>query len=238
VRASVAREAALPSTTQPDLVAPRLKTTHGTLIAVNRDGSDGRTIEIADETFDIGRTDGSLNFNDDPYLAPRHVRLVVQGGKVVLRALDHVNGVFVRTQSCDLQPGDSFLVGKELLRYEPLAPEERDPPSLIEHGVRIFGSAPREAWGRLRQLTVAGTARDVWHLTRPELVLGREEGDVTFPDDEFMSRRHAAVKRVGARARLEDLGSSNGTFVRVRGDRTLEPGDLLRVGDQLLRFEP
>ena len=90
----------------------------------------------------------------------------------------------------------------------------------------------------LRQLTIAGTARDVWHLTRPELVLGREEGDVTFPDDEFMSRRHAAVKRIGNKARLEDLGSSNGTFVRVRADCELKAGDLLRIGDQLLRFEP
>jgi pSer/pThr/pTyr-binding forkhead associated (FHA) protein len=89
----------------------------------------------------------------------------------------------------------------------------------------------------LRQLTLAGTTRDVWHLTRPALVLGREEGDVTFPDDEFMSRRHAAVKRVGATTQLEDLSSSNGTFVRVRGERELVPGDILRLGDQLLRFE-
>jgi pSer/pThr/pTyr-binding forkhead associated (FHA) protein len=228
-----------PANTQPDMpAAPTIQPVHGTLVAVNRDGSDRRTIEIAAETFDIGRTEGSLNFADDPYLAARHARLVVQNGKVLLRPLDGVNGVFVRVPSCDLAPGDSFLVGKELLRYEPLGPEERDPPSLVEHGVRIFGSAPREAWGRLRQLTIAGTARDVWHLTRPELVLGREEGDVTFPDDEFMSRRHAAVKRVGTKARLEDLGSSNGTFVRVRADRELKPGDLLRVGDQLLRYEP
>ncbi|HXU71622.1 MAG TPA: FHA domain-containing protein [Polyangia bacterium] len=239
VRNTGARAAALPSTTQPDMpAAPKLQTTHGTLVAVNRDGSDGRTIEIAAETFDIGRSEGSLHFADDPYLAARHARLVVQSGKVMLRPLDGVNGVFVRVQSCDLAPGDSFLVGKELLRYEPLGPEERELPSLMEHGVRIFGSAPREAWGRLRQLTIAGTARDVWHLTRPELVLGREEGDVTFPDDEFMSRRHAAVKRVGTKARLEDLGSSNGTFVRVRADRELKPGDLLRLGDQLLRYEP
>ena len=76
----------------------------------------------------------------------------------------------------------------------------------------------------LRQLTIAGTARDVWHLTRPELVLGREEGDVTFPDDEFMSRRHAAVKRVGSKARLEDFGSSNGTFVRVRARSRAQAG--------------
>jgi pSer/pThr/pTyr-binding forkhead associated (FHA) protein len=239
VRASVSRGAALPSTTAPDLpAAAAIEPVHGTLVAVNRDGSDGRIIEIAAETFDIGRSEGSLVFADDPYLAPRHARLVVQNGKVILRPLDTLNGVFVRVQSCELSPGDSFLVGKELLRYEPLAAEERELPPLVEHGVRIFGSAPREAWGRLRQMTIAGTARDVWHLTRPELVLGREEGDVTFPDDEFMSRRHAAIKRVGSKARLEDLGSSNGTFVRVRADRKLEPGDLLRIGDQLLRYEP
>ena len=68
-------------------------------------------------------------------------------------------------------------------------------------------------------------------------MLGREEGDVTFPDDEFMSRRHAAVKRTGPRARLEDLNSSNGTFLRLRGDREVKAGDVLRLGDQLLRLE-
>ncbi len=230
------RPTALPTTTDPDM--PATTPSHGTLIAVNRDGSDGRAVEMTGDAFDIGRTEGSLNFAEDPYLAARHARILWQGGKPILRPLDGVNGVFVRVTTCELLPGDSFLVGKELLRYEPLALEERDPPSLVEHGVRIFGSVPREAWGRLRQLTIAGTARDVWHLTRPELVLGREEGDVTFPDDEFMSRRHAAVKRVGNKARLEDLGSSNGTFVRVRGDRELKAGDLLRVGDQLLRYEP
>jgi pSer/pThr/pTyr-binding forkhead associated (FHA) protein len=211
----------------------------GSLVAVNRDGTDGATVEVTGETFDIGRTDGSLNFAEDPYLAPRHARLLTAGGKVTLRPIDSVNGVYLRVHGAnDLAPGDQFLVGKELLRYEPLAAEERDPPSLVEHGVRFFGSSPREAWGRLRQLTVSGTTRDIWHLVRPELVLGREEGDVTFPDDEFMSRRHAAVKRVGAKAKLEDLNSSNGTYLRIRGDRELKPGDILRMGDQLMRFEP
>jgi pSer/pThr/pTyr-binding forkhead associated (FHA) protein len=211
---------------------------HGLLVTVNRDGSDGSTVEIASETFDIGRSEGSLNFGEDLYLAARHARLTARNGKVVLLGLDKVNGVFIKVQgACDLAAGDSFLVGKELLRFEPVTAEEREPTTLMEHGVRVFGTVPREAWGRLRQLTVAATTRDVWHLTRPELVLGREEGDVTFPDDEFMSRRHATVKRVGQKTRLEDLNSSNGTFVRVRGERELKSGDLLRVGDQLLRFE-
>jgi pSer/pThr/pTyr-binding forkhead associated (FHA) protein len=209
----------------------------GTLVSLNRDGSDGEMVRIVGDAFDIGRTEGSLRFADDPYLAARHARLVVQNGRITLRPIDTVNGVYVRITSCDLSPGDMFLVGKEVLRFEPMPSEERDPPALVEHGVRIFGSAPREAWGRLRQLTVAGTTRDMWHLVRPELVLGREEGDVTFPDDEFMSRRHAAVRRQGPRAKLEDLNSSNGTFVRVRGDRELKSGDVIRLGDQLLRLE-
>jgi pSer/pThr/pTyr-binding forkhead associated (FHA) protein len=211
----------------------------GTLVLVNRDGSDGRAVPMVGDQFDLGRTEGTLSFADDPYLAPRHARLTAAGGKVRLVPLDGVNGVYLRVEgTCELQPGDQFIVGKEVMRYEPLAPEERDPPSLVEHGVRLFGSAPREAWGRLRQMTVAGTTRDVWHLCRADVVLGREEGDITFPDDEFMSRRHATVRRaVGAKAKLEDLHSSNGTFVRLRGERELKPGDVVRMGDQLLRFE-
>jgi pSer/pThr/pTyr-binding forkhead associated (FHA) protein len=223
---------------------PRLDTmpdspTMGRLVTLRRDGSDGDVIDLVGPAFDIGRLEGQLRFADDPYLAPRHARFQLSGGRLVVQPLDTVNGVYVRVRGAvELQAGDQFLVGKEVLRFEPLAPEERDPPSLVEHGVRLFGSAPREAWGRVRQITVAGTTRDVWHLVRPEMVLGREEGDVTFPDDEFMSRRHVALKRAGARARLEDLGSSNGTFVRIRNERVLEAGDVVRMGDQLMRFEP
>jgi pSer/pThr/pTyr-binding forkhead associated (FHA) protein len=211
----------------------------GRLIAVRRDGSDGDVIPLNGETFDIGRTEGSLCFAEDPFLAPRHARLIAYGGVVRIRPLDPVNGVFLRLREPhDLQPGDVLYLGKELLRFETLGPEERDPPSLVEHGVRLFGSAPRESWGRLRQITCAGTTRDIWYLSRSEIVLGREEGDITFPDDEFMSRRHALLQRAGNRARLIDQNSSNGTYLRLRGDRELRPSDVLRMGDQLLRFEP
>jgi pSer/pThr/pTyr-binding forkhead associated (FHA) protein len=236
--AAVTKPAAAPAPYKPPLDTVVEAAAVGSLVSLNRDGSDGESVRIVGDAFDVGRTEGSLKFADDAFLAARHLRLVVQGGRVVLRPLDTVNGVYLRVHgSCDLQPGDQFLVGKEVLRYETLGPEERELTAMMEHGVRIFGSVPREAWGRLRQLSVAGTTRDVWHLVRPELVLGREEGDVTFPDDEFMSRRHAAVRRTGPKARLEDLNSSNGTFVRVRGDRELKSGDVIRLGDQLLRLE-
>ncbi len=210
----------------------------GRLVTVRRDGTDGEAAPITGETFDIGRSEGALRFSEDPFLAPRHARLVTVAGKVTVRALDTLNGVYVRIQGgCDLSPGDDFIVGKEMLRFEPVAETERESQAVFQYGTRLFGSYPRESWGRVRQISIGGTTRDVWHVARAELVLGREEGDVTFPDDEFMSRRHAAVRRAGEGTRLEDLGSSNGTFIRIRGDRALKNGDVLRLGDQLLRFE-
>jgi pSer/pThr/pTyr-binding forkhead associated (FHA) protein len=69
------------------------------------------------------------------------------------------------------------------------------------------------------------------------MVMGREIGDIIFSEDEFMSRRHAQVSYRSGRGQLEDLGSSNGTFLRLRGPHGLSSGDLIRLGDELLRFE-
>jgi hypothetical protein len=213
---------------------------HGCLVVLRPDGSDGDAYPVRIATFDIGRTEGNLTFVDDLFLAPRHARFTWSEEGLRVQSLDLVNGIYLRLREpCDLQPGDQFLMGKELLRFEPVMPEEREPSPIIEHGVRRLGTRSREAWGRLHEVSGAGTTRNLWYLTRSEFVLGREEGDMLFPDDEFMSRRHAMLRRGtgGGQARLEDLGSSNGTFIRIRGELLLAVGDVLRLGDQLLRVE-
>jgi pSer/pThr/pTyr-binding forkhead associated (FHA) protein len=58
-----------------------------------------------------------------------------------------------------------------------------------------------------------------------------------------VSGRHAAVFRQSGRWMVRDLGSSNGTWVngtRLKGDRALSPGDVLRFGSggPQLRFQP
>lgn len=210
----------------------------GRFVVLRRDGSDGDVLTLSGESCDLGRSTHRC-FADDPYLAPRHLRLSPVGGGVRVRALDSVNGVFWQLREPhELQTGDVFFVGRELIRFELLLGDERDQPAVSEQGVRVLGSIPRESWGRLRQLTTAAVSRDVWHLSRAEILLGREEGDIVFPDDEFMSRRHALVSRLGGKVRLEDQNSSNGTYVRLRGDRDLMPGDVIRLGEQVLRYEP
>jgi pSer/pThr/pTyr-binding forkhead associated (FHA) protein len=210
------------------------------LVAVHRDGSDGERHPLVEDSVDIGRTEGTLLFADDRYLAARHARFERRQGDAVLTPLESTNGVYYRLRPGEivsLADGDHLLLGKEVLRFEVLEPEERNLGPALQHGVRLFGSPVRPAWARLRELVQSGLSRDIHHLVSVEVTLGREEGDLCWSDDEFMSRRHARLVNRDGRFELVDLESSNGTFVRVRGERALRRGDVLRVGDQLFRFE-
>jgi pSer/pThr/pTyr-binding forkhead associated (FHA) protein len=207
------------------------------LVAVRRDGSDGESYLLPGEQVDIGRSEGDLHF-DDPHLAPRHARISLRAGQHLITPLETRNGIYRRiSQPAELADGSLILVGKQVLRFEFLSDIEKTLRPAVEHGVVLFGTPVKAPWGRLRQLTSSGTSRDVFHLTRSDLVLGREQGDIVFSDDEFMSRRHALLQFRDGRALLTDLGSSNGTFVRLTGQHALAPGEMIRLGDELLRFE-
>ncbi|MEM9490376.1 MAG: FHA domain-containing protein, partial [Myxococcota bacterium] len=115
--------------------------------------------------------------------------------------------------------------------------DERAAPSLVRHGVALFGSPPRRPWGRLIECLATGGIRDIRHLWKDEIIIGREDGDILYRDDAFLSRRHAVLTQSEGRCMLQDLDSSNGTFLRLRGPAAVGPGDHLRLGDQLVRFE-
>src|SRR6202044_2190325 len=103
----------------------------------------------------------------------------------------------------------------------------------------LFGCPPVARYARLSQRTVEGVTRDVFYIRKAETVLGRESGDIVFTEDPFLSRRHAAIRleREPRRFLLTDLGSSNATFIQVRGEVALEPGDQFRIGQQLFRVD-
>lgn len=71
-------------------------------------------------------------------------------------------------------------------------------------------------------------------LERPVLTIGREEGDVVLGGDTAASRLHAQVTLEDGRVFVEDLGSTNGTWVnqhRVGRRVELHRGDWLQVGE-------
>jgi pSer/pThr/pTyr-binding forkhead associated (FHA) protein len=211
------------------------------LVAILKDGSDGRTFAIHEEQTDIGRTEGHLVLSDDPYLSPRHVRIVHRGGdQLTLRDLGSVNGVYVRLREpADLHDGDMILLGQQVLRFEVLSEGEMSLGPATQGGVLVFGTPEVPRIARLVQYTTEGVGRDVHYLWRDETVIGREQGDIVCTDDPFMSRRHAAITidRRGRRFVLRDLGSSNGTALRIRGEHVLRPGDQFRIGRHLFRYD-
>jgi pSer/pThr/pTyr-binding forkhead associated (FHA) protein/ketosteroid isomerase-like protein len=77
----------------------------------------------------------------------------------------------------------------------------------------------------------------VFDLTQAEISIGRELYN-DFPiDDRALSRRHARLRLEAESYILEDLGSTNGTYVngaRLEGERILQPGDEISVGEKVL----
>jgi len=72
-----------------------------------------------------------------------------------------------------------------------------------------------------------------------EVAIGRQDGDLVLEDPE-VSRRHAVLRRSGESVIVEDLESTNGTFVngeRIRGPITVGAGDQVRVGRTTLEIE-
>ena len=209
----------------------------GRMISVLPNGRDDTVYWLEDDQVDIGRKQGHIRI-DDPQLAPLHARLNISLGGAMLTPLERRNGVYLRLRSSlELKDEDHILVGRQVLRFEVLPEHERHPRPATEDGVVLFGTPAPAAWGRLRQLMASGLGRDVYHLSRSEIALGREQADLVFADDEFLSRRHAQVTIVNGKPVLKDLGSSNGTYLRLRAPQVLVPGDMIRLGDQLLRFE-
>src|SRR5690606_31003999 len=118
----------------------------GQLVAVNRDGSDGKHYPLSDDWVDIG-THAALAF-DDRYLARHHARIERRGQAVRLVPLDRLNGTFRRLRGdTPLRDGDVLLLGREVLRFELVDGDERDGEHLVQHGVALFGSPVRKAWG-------------------------------------------------------------------------------------------
>ena len=82
---------------------------------------------------------------------------------------------------------------------------------------------------------------DEFQLNSAPVTVGRGgQNDLVLEGDEFASARHARIEVRGDGAWVQDLESTNGTFVngaRVTGAQRLEAGDVLRVGETDLVVE-
>ncbi|MEZ4404554.1 MAG: FHA domain-containing protein [Kofleriaceae bacterium] len=205
------------------------------LTLIRGDGLDGVSFTLAGDEHLAGRIDCPILFPDDPFLSPVHANFLYRDGKLVVRDEDSANGVFVRIAGKVALPlGNAFLVGEQMLLVERV-PVIDD--TAIDDGTYYFASPRRGGDLRVVQRLRGGDTGIVFGALGATVRIGREGNDIDFPDDPFISGHHAHLTWDGAHLTLTDLGSKNGTFLRIDGERTLAHGDYVFMGQQLLRVE-
>jgi pSer/pThr/pTyr-binding forkhead associated (FHA) protein len=210
------------------------------LILIKGDGLDGVSYVLSATEHVAGRLEGALLFPEDPLLSPRHANFIYKDGKLFVRDEGSANGVFVRIiRPASLPSGSLFLVGEQLLRVEAVRDESVPLPD--EDGTYFYGSPKRPSKLALVQMLAGGYPGVVFRAREDSITIGREGNDVNFPNDPFISGRHASIQAIdgshGVRFQLADLGSKNGTFVRIVDEAQLYHGDYVFIGQQLLRVE-
>ncbi len=202
------------------------------LTLIRPDGSEGGQHTLEPGENQLGRNHGVI-FENDGYLSPEHATLTVSKSSAVIRDCGSLNGVFVRMiAEEEIQPGQVIRIGQELLRFDKI-----EGPAPLEDGTEVMGSPNPGYWGKITVIIGKDTDGSAYPLMGDQVNLGRERGDINFPDDGYVSGLHARLTYRGGRVYLSDVGSSNGTFLRVREERTLENGAFVLLGQQLFRLK-
>ena len=109
-------------------------------------------------------------------------------------------------------------------------------------GMHPAGAALAEHGGqpRLRVESAPGLQAGAAYDLSSGAVLGRSADADIHLEDQFSSSRHARLVPHGDAVVLEDLGSTNGTYLNgspVGGPQPLHDGDRIRIGDSEFTFE-
>lgn len=204
------------------------------LTALRADGTEAGQYRLPPGTQVIGRETGSI-FAGDSYLSPRHATFrQPAAGRLLVKDEDSLNGVYkklTRDVPVEVKPNAVFRIGQEIIRFEPLAPEPESPD-----GVERLGAPSKGYVGRIALIIGREATGNAFPLPESGVQLGRERGDVLFPEDGYVSGLHGRLTFEEGRLLLTDLGSSNGSFIRLSEETELKSGDVLLMGQQLFRI--
>lgn len=214
------------------------------LTLIRGDGEDGVSFTLAGSEHLAGRGECPIAFPDDPFLSPIHANFLYRdlpGGDraLVVRDEGSLNGVFVRitdpvTRTLGATP-QAILIGEQLLLVT-IARQHEDVPD--DDGTYFSASMVRPSTIEIRQQLRGGATAWTFRQAGELTAIGREGNDINFPDDPFISGHHAELRFTApAMLSVTDLGSRNGTFVRIEREHVLKHGDYVFLGQQLLRVE-
>src|SRR3954467_9020548 len=191
---------------------PRFK-----LLRVLKDGTVGDQYKLKNDQLEVGRLRGDVQFPEDDKMAPLHARFSVEKDQLFIEDISGVSSVFIGLiATYTMRDGDIVRMGEQMFRF-------REKVEAVSSGA-ARGAPILEMSTTLdepvAQLIFVGpdfldTPASL-PLNEEEVSFGRSRGTYIFPEDAFMSRAHCKIYHRGEDFYLEDVGSRNGTFVKVR----------------------
>lgn len=216
------------------LSTPKAGTASKFSLTVVSGSSAGQRFRVPAQGFQVGRGQGAVLFPDDPFVSTLHASFSVREGKLYVRDENSTSGVFVTVPQELLPRGSLFAAGNHLFRYTGTI--EPTPPPLGRPVV--YGSPLPQTLYLVEEILVGGRAGRAVVTHGPLLTIGQSLCDLAYPGDDSLAARHCEVSPSPAGALLRDLSGGLGTYVHLSGgERALNPGDRVRIGDQVLQVE-
>lgn len=198
-------------------------------------GGDPAVYKPSSDSTVIGQS-GEVRLPNERFCHAKEAKLTWRDDKLWLHDLPGGNGVFLRVQHLvELDAGDEFIVGDQLLRVDP-NPEQYDDAPTPEP--TYFYSSPK--WPssfRLTQIFEGGLEGACVLARGSSIQVGSQMGDMLFPHDPLVVPQHCVVEEQAGVLILTDLDSRTGVFVRINGEQELMHGDELLVGRTRLKVE-
>jgi ribosomal protein L40E len=206
-------------------------------LVVERGAEAGSVLLLERVENTLGTGDSSIALTGDPHVAPKHATLLFADEKLWLRDEGAVNGVYFRLREpAPLQPGDRFIVGQRLLRFDgPVELEVGEPTDPPMQGT------PRQSGQvvRLVELLSGGREGRICHRTGPVIAVGKTGCELNFPSDSELATRHAELQMSeDGTVQLADV-SGHGVFLRMPAQASIElqADDVFQVGEHVFRLE-
>lgn len=215
------------------LAVPRFK-----LLRVLKDGSIGDQYKLKDDKLEVGRLRGDVQFPEDEKMAPSHARFSVEKDQLFIEDISGVSSVFIGLiATYTMRDSDIIRMGEQLFRFRE---KVEAVANAAARGTTItdLSAAMDEPVAEL--IFVGPDFLDTparLPLNEEEISFGRSRGTYVFPEDPFMSRAHCKIYHRGEDFFVEDLGSRNGTFIKVRGKAPVPNGATVLVGSQVFKLE-
>jgi pSer/pThr/pTyr-binding forkhead associated (FHA) protein len=110
------------------------------------------------------------------------------------------------------------------------------PPEILQARTQFFGQLQAPGKAKLILIRGEGVEGLSYQLNAEQHIVGRS-GQLVFPDDPFVSPKHANFFYRNGKLVVRDEGSVNGVYLRVKGSVDVQPDDFFLAGEQVFRID-